>query len=1410
MITIYNPDAQDWSNNGLGVLTPTSCTVKEVGGGEYELEIVHPLDENLRWQMLQRGFLIKAPVPERETPFIQQSAEARAESPEHIIWHVTAATAGVYTKASSGYSTWSSGATYSKGAKRNYNGRSYRWSSETPGNATPPAAPWVKITTGSKKIKTLKQGTEIIYHEDSDTYSKITTPDGTTGYILKSSIAYKRTEPFVSAQPAYQTAVPARQIRDQVFRIYDVQIVNKDQVLAVTASARHIHYDQLGNVIKTYSPTGADPQAALIAMSGDCLNEHDFNYYTNCTDAITAEWARKNVIEAIHDPDNGIVPKLHAQLVRDNYDTFILQNVERDRGVTIAYGKNMLGISSKANDEAAITRIMPIGYDENGAPMLLPELCIDSQFIGDYPTERAVPLDVQEAKVHAANGDDPGMTAEQAFAKMREEAQKQFDAGCDLVDLEITVDFIHLGDTVEYASLKNLQQVFMYDTVTIRHSKLGLLYKTQVIGYEFDAILGRYNKVTLGNIKNGAELGAVAGFQLPSMGISGNKLVPGTVGSTQLQALSVLNAHIANLSVNAAKIQDLAVETAKIKDLAVETAKIKDAAITNAKIALLAVETANIKDLNVTAAKIADATITAAKILDATITRAKIQAAAIGTAEIDNLAVTTAKIALGAITTALINTGAIGTAQIADASITDGKIVALTANKINAGTLSVERLIIVGSNQSIVFAINNANGTAQLSQTTIDGGALTQRSITADRIVAGAITANEIAAATIVANNIAANAITAAKIASDAIEARHIKAGEITTGHISAPAQAALRLEASNYIQQGTNLLARTKGPFTALSTDYLFKSYVVTDIMAPGVEYTLTVKAENINSNQLAVGVVFDGDWVTAPKVTITTWDGIGHITFTAPSFTAASVECYNAPSGNGNPLILSWLVLAKGNKSVADWQPSPDDVSGGAKTSHFTMTDDSLTGSTGGKVLFEGAEISFAAALYALYNADKTKLIQEITESYSRSYSDIFTAIHIISDVVNTFPGGTIPWPGDPQSAFNNVGKWLMADAYLTIPAGTYTTGLISIKNTCGAKLFLTLAPGVHIIGRLYLFGCTFVQITVADPNSTSIVADQAGDYVVFVDACKFVRMDKLNVSGYPGRTNASNGTLFGVQVDEGSTVYMHTCQIERTNMFAVLASSASNLIAYDCRGGIAGGSSTDFSTVHNMGRGIYSQLGSNASATNFPASVNGNGYGDAGTLNVTGSAQSSTGAAPAAPSVMTYAVSAGYEKKTESDGSSSFTWNAGEPRQGSWSEWAFTTTPIGKAYSYLDYNGFGLFLLTNAANIVSDRPAGKTIASGTMKIRRDASAGTSGTVSCTLWQHGLSTIANGAPNTQLFAQAANAVTISPNQEVTITLNASAIAGLNSGACKGFGFKNTGGYGRYDIYGELTVTYS
>lgn len=126
------------------------------------------------------------------------------------------------------------------------------------------------------------------------------------------------------------------------------------------------------------------------------------------------------------------------------------------------------------------------------------------------------------------------------------------------------------------------------------------------------------------------------------------------------------------------------------------------------------------------------------------------------------------------IKSAMIDAGAVKTVQIADGSITDAKIVELTANKITAGTLSVERLELVGSTSSIVYALNNSGELVSENVNTLDGDVLTDRTITADKLVANSITANEIASKTITANEILANTITSAELAAGSVTADKI------------------------------------------------------------------------------------------------------------------------------------------------------------------------------------------------------------------------------------------------------------------------------------------------------------------------------------------------------------------------------------------------------------------------------------------------------------------------------------------------------------------------------------------------------------------------------------------------------------------------------------------------------------
>ena len=66
MVTIYAPDATDFSTLGLGALAPYECVIGEQAGGMYTLALTHPMDTAGKWLYIAPGCIVKAPAPVRE------------------------------------------------------------------------------------------------------------------------------------------------------------------------------------------------------------------------------------------------------------------------------------------------------------------------------------------------------------------------------------------------------------------------------------------------------------------------------------------------------------------------------------------------------------------------------------------------------------------------------------------------------------------------------------------------------------------------------------------------------------------------------------------------------------------------------------------------------------------------------------------------------------------------------------------------------------------------------------------------------------------------------------------------------------------------------------------------------------------------------------------------------------------------------------------------------------------------------------------------------------------------------------------------------------------------------------------------------------------------------------------------
>ena len=781
-----------------------SCTVTETLNGEWELTLVHDIDERGKWTRLSEGCILRAPVPAAMTPRVDLVTQQYQTSTYDVqIYKITTKSGPLHLRSGTG--------------------------------------------TNYRILGKYKKGREVIVlNKTTSSWYEVTAPDGKHGYMASQYLTFQRTETqTVQTNVGFRNQViEARQLRDQPFRIYRV-VPELDKV---TVYARHIFYDLLDNMVKSLKPSPSAVGASVVqSLSGACLSSHDFSFYSDLTStAEDVEWENINPVEAMLG-ENGLVSKYGAELARDWYDVFLVRRVGNNTDVSIREKKNLTGISYDVDETDVVTRIMPTGEDADGNILYLPELYIDSPNLNAYTHPKWIHLPVSEAK-EVTDGDEPKIKA-QCYAEMRKAAQAEFDAGCDLPTVTLKVDFINCSDAEEYKQYAALTDIFLGDSVRVVARRIGVEVSMRMTQYTYDCLTRKYTSVTLGTAADTLEGSMISSRQLPSGVISGSKLAINSVGAGQLQSGSVGSLQVKMAAIQTAHIQDAAITKAKIAEATIGelnataitaiSAKIQELAAKNittdelyaalatiavaqitaaniekaninwadigelaAQIATIAqaqITTANINNANIDWASIANLNAEIAKIAKAQITAANIESAAIDWAAIKDLNAAVAKIALAQLTTANINNAEIDwasigqlqadiaklvnaniqTADIDWAQIKDltagtaiiekgvnGKLYVadLAVTEANMASLTVGELIVKGAD-GCFYALSIAeDGTVTTEKKSVGDADIGNNSVSGGKLIEKTITARELNVASIFADEALVGAITAANI----------------------------------------------------------------------------------------------------------------------------------------------------------------------------------------------------------------------------------------------------------------------------------------------------------------------------------------------------------------------------------------------------------------------------------------------------------------------------------------------------------------------------------------------------------------------------------------------------------------------------------------------------------------------
>lgn len=276
----------------------------------------------------------------------------------------------------------------------------------------------------------------------------------------------------------------------QLFRIYHKAVTET----SVTANARCIFYDLIDNMILSLTTTSLTGSASLTEVFNNTAYPHPFTCLCDLQGSASLAITQQNPIDAIMST-GGVIANFGGEIVRDNFEISLLEARGESNGVLISYGKNIVGITEDLDEDTICTRALIVG----GNGLMLPELYIDSPYIGNYPNPKIKIVsfsDIQE-------DDTNGITQAMAIVNLRAAGVNYMaTSGCDIPPFTYTVNFLELANTIQYEDYSCLETVNMCDTVIIKHERLNMDLSAKVIEIDFDDLTGMIQNVVLGSFQS--------------------------------------------------------------------------------------------------------------------------------------------------------------------------------------------------------------------------------------------------------------------------------------------------------------------------------------------------------------------------------------------------------------------------------------------------------------------------------------------------------------------------------------------------------------------------------------------------------------------------------------------------------------------------------------------------------------------------------------------------------------------------------------------------------------------------------------------------------------------------------------------------------------------------------------------
>lgn len=338
--------------------------------------------------------------------------------------------------------------------------------------------------------------TPILYPADEKTFATMGfggLPDAIDCKVLevaKGTFELNMKYPLTGAnfeELAGERIILARPAEGRALQPFRIKSITPSINGTVSVYALHVSRDADGTPVKPFEASSLK----------DALNGLRSNSMTLCPVTLTADFTRSGkysqqavapLFERLGGVEGSIIDVYGGEFEFDRWSIILHQRRGESNGVEVRYGFNMTDCEMTTDFSDVYVGCVAFWADQDTGETVYGAV----QYADDallYPITRIYTYD--------ASAD---YESKPTAAQLNSRAAKYLnDNSLAEPKVNIKASFVDLSHTDQYADMAPLQQVSLYDTVTVLYPEVGIKATARVTSCEYDVLKEEYSKIELGN-----------------------------------------------------------------------------------------------------------------------------------------------------------------------------------------------------------------------------------------------------------------------------------------------------------------------------------------------------------------------------------------------------------------------------------------------------------------------------------------------------------------------------------------------------------------------------------------------------------------------------------------------------------------------------------------------------------------------------------------------------------------------------------------------------------------------------------------------------------------------------------------------------------------------------------------------